>query len=467
MNRKIYLVLLGCLVAFSSAGQSAEELLQKAKGFYDQDQSREALYYLNKYLKLDSSNAEVYKMRGNCQLDMNQVKKAMQDYQKAIKIDSNYYDAYYNLGNGMEELKNYDSAAYFFKKCIGLDPDNPDGYSRLALNLQTRGKTDSIRYLLEKAYNLDTANVLSVQALMQQYFYAGEYEKSIMLSKQGQSLLPEEMSFYLFYAMAATNLGLYEEAIQQSEAILLLDSTNIDALNVGMQAQRLMLTPAALLSAQPDGTVTFTTYTSENMQSLLKAGELAHFDSLKSRMLKGEMLGLSDYFIFYLAQKDQDGFSPYFIKSDPDIASLYQKEDFVKLATYGDRALATYPVKLDDLYRVAVANYAIHNMQEFKRIYAIYSGVLVAILATGNGRSTQTAYIVMSTSDEYSLLNYLGLQSTQQALINKNGHSYDMLTATVNGDNKQEIYFNIDVPFGSLSHSLSGGKVKKKKRKKK
>jgi len=66
-----------------------------------------------------------------------------------------------------------------------------------------------------------------------------------------------------------------------------------------------------------------------------------------------------------------------------------------------------------------------------------------------------TAFVVISTDEEYALFSALGLRVTAQALINEKGHNYDKMTAVDPKTNETLIYyFNIDKPFNWLGNSL-------------
>ena len=78
-----------------------------------------------------------------------------------------------------------------------------------------------------------------------------------------------------------------------------------------------------------------------------------------------------------------------------------------------------------------------------------------AFVANHEKGITDKAFVVISTDEEYALLNYLDLRPMGQALINSGGHSYDKLTAVDPKTNeKYELFFNIDKPFGWLGNSL-------------
>ena len=85
----------------------------------------------------------------------------------------------------------------------------------------------------------------------------------------------------------------------------------------------------------------------------------------------------------------------------------------------------------------------------------VFRGLLDSVQSGGDGKSIERAFVVISTDEEYALLNFLGLRSTSQALLNSGGHAYDRLAA-VDPETKQtyDFFFQIDIPFGWLGRSL-------------
>lgn len=82
---------------------------------------------------------------------------------------------------------------------------------------------------------------------------------------------------------------------------------------------------------------------------------------------------------------------------------------------------------------------------------AFAQGLIRALVATGDGRSPRTAFIVLTTSEEYTVVRALGYTVTLQALVEEDGHHYDMLrTRHARTGEEAEFFFNIDLPFGWL-----------------
>jgi len=81
--------------------------------------------------------------------------------------------------------------------------------------------------------------------------------------------------------------------------------------------------------------------------------------------------------------------------------------------------------------------------------------LLDSIRNSGDGKSTDTAFVVISVDEEYALFSSSGLRVTAQALVNEKGHNYDKMTAVDPKTNETLIYyFNIDKPFNWLGNSL-------------
>jgi len=87
--------------------------------------------------------------------------------------------------------------------------------------------------------------------------------------------------------------------------------------------------------------------------------------------------------------------------------------------------------------------------EQFHRYVA--DGLIKSILNSGDGKSQETAFKVISTEEEYVILRISGLMPQSQSLLSANGHNYDRLDAVDRKTNeKVSLFFNIDIPFGAL-----------------
>ena len=77
--------------------------------------------------------------------------------------------------------------------------------------------------------------------------------------------------------------------------------------------------------------------------------------------------------------------------------------------------------------------------------------ILNAITSTGDGLSEKTAFFVTSITDEYGMMEILGVRLKSQSLIEKHGQSYDLMEFQENKYGIDSFYFNITVCMGAMS----------------
>lgn len=80
----------------------------------------------------------------------------------------------------------------------------------------------------------------------------------------------------------------------------------------------------------------------------------------------------------------------------------------------------------------------------------VFDGLIKSVLNSGDGKSIETAYVVVSVHEEYVVLQVLGLQPQGQSLLHDQGHSYDVMKAKDRKSGEAvTLYFNADIPFKS------------------
>ena len=83
----------------------------------------------------------------------------------------------------------------------------------------------------------------------------------------------------------------------------------------------------------------------------------------------------------------------------------------------------------------------IHAAQE----NAIVRGIADSLMKSGDGKSAETAYVVVSLKEEGFAMTVLGLKEKEQSLVAANGHMYDLLQGE---DEKtaamRSVFFRID-----------------------
>ncbi|MFZ6007696.1 MAG: DUF4919 domain-containing protein [Nitrospirota bacterium] len=99
-----------------------------------------------------------------------------------------------------------------------------------------------------------------------------------------------------------------------------------------------------------------------------------------------------------------------------------------------DKAIADAQVILEkkfvDIEAHFVSSIAFSEMKNVERYnfhHFVTSGLVDSILDSGDGKTPETAFIVIETGEEYTLLGMIGFEVVRQSLIKSNGHSYDKM----------------------------------------
>ncbi len=97
-----------------------------------------------------------------------------------------------------------------------------------------------------------------------------------------------------------------------------------------------------------------------------------------------------------------------------------------------------------------IAHRETKNEEKAKYHRAISEGLLDSIKATGDGKSPETAFEVISISEEYAMFRAMGVRAVKQSLVQDKGHSYDAVVVVDPRTNQQTTYyFNVDKPFSA------------------
>ena len=80
----------------------------------------------------------------------------------------------------------------------------------------------------------------------------------------------------------------------------------------------------------------------------------------------------------------------------------------------------------------------------------IFYGLLTSIVTSGDGKSPETAYKVISVDEEYTVLNHIGAKVKSQSLV---AGSCDAMAVQFNGADTT-LYFDASIPMEALRKSL-------------
>ena len=125
-----------------------------------------------------------------------------------------------------------------------------------------------------------------------------------------------------------------------------------------------------------------------------------------------------------------------------------EARNFSEAVKQVEMVLASEYVNIDAHFVALVANRELGAKQDAEFHQAIFRGLIQSILQSGDGESMGTAWVMIDVHEEYVILRVLGYGLPEQSLVQKDGHSYDVLKSKSNKDGTERtFYFNVDIPF--------------------
>ncbi|MBD3582812.1 DUF4919 domain-containing protein [Flavobacterium selenitireducens] len=173
-----------------------------------------------------------------------------------------------------------------------------------------------------------------------------------------------------------------------------------------------------------------------------------HYPKLMQKFQKGDTtMTLGQKRHLYYGFRYQKRYNPYGIpKQMEELRPILQKKplsdaDALKVVSLGKAVLADNPFDLRMMNVMLYASEQIKDITLFHTTLGQMKITVDALMSSGDGKSTATAFYVTSVGDEYQLLNILGYQPAgKQSLVD--GH-YDFLEVTENPDKIKGLYFDV------------------------
>ena len=122
----------------------AHDLCNKAVELAEQGRYDEALDLVNKEIKLDSNNANVWYNHGIILFKMCRYRDALNSFAQAADIDPNFSEAWYNKGTSLMELGKYLEAIRAFDKVLKINLH--DGRAREQQSLAQKKIMESVSF---------------------------------------------------------------------------------------------------------------------------------------------------------------------------------------------------------------------------------------------------------------------------------------------------------------------------------
>jgi hypothetical protein len=194
--------------------------------------------------------------------------------------------------------------------------------------------------------------------------------------------------------------------------------------------------------------------------SAVAAADLPKYEDLLGHVKAGDA-GV-DYTALRMAYTRSDAYDPY----DSNIESSYG----ALLKAVGDKDCAAVLAKSDEVLKTNYLSIFSHLFRArcfdeggdrpgAVRELTVANGLKQSLEASGDGKTVDTAFVVVTMSEEHYLLVGLGFPEERQALLNKNGRAYDQISGhdTKTGEIRTA-YFDVSALLIGLQHQLDGGR---------
>jgi hypothetical protein len=165
-----------------------------------------------------------------------------------------------------------------------------------------------------------------------------------------------------------------------------------------------------------------------------------------------------DFKALRYAYADSEHYNPYDAKESElrtSMVKAYRDKDCATAMQHAQAILDKNYVDIDAHMMLDLCYRRLEQPQPAKHHERMAHGLAESIVATGDGRTPQTAFVVIAVREEYNVIAMLGLKQLQQALIRADGHSYDRFSVKTESGGTDTIFFNIDRPLTWLAQKTT------------
>ena len=459
------LIFLQIIPAFS---QQYDALKMRADSLYEAKNFKMAQKAYDAFLAYDSSSAEAFHRRGSCYMDAEMMELARRDFLLALNVDSLYANAYYNLGLIANQKEAFAEGLGYFRKYISLQPEDPEGLLNISINFVYLEEPDSFDRYFQRAYALDTTDERIYHLGAADYAFYEQFDKAEFFILKAIEKFPKEADFYELAIQIFEAQDKYAEALQVALKGKAAFPEELNWYHEAALHRILSHTPKEILQKDSSGQDKFSHISSEKTMKLSEWAKNKkskyYYPSLLKKFKKTPLeLGFDEYFMLYYGrgeQEDAQVFGSNLILKE--VRETMSEGNYEEALSIIEKTWKEDVANLDLHYYAATCLAETGDMEGFEQAIQHYYGFALGIIYTGDGLSFEKAFIVNAVHDEYSIMDLLGLEVNEQALVHYEGHVYDVLTGQ-SGESSVEIYFNIDQHFGRLSQMIGGKKKKKRK----
>jgi tetratricopeptide (TPR) repeat protein len=400
-------------IALTLEPQNSQTLYNISNLYYYAEILDTALNYINSALKI-KDKADYYKLRAEIYYKQSRYTDAMFDIDKALTLDKDneeYLVAKAQIYSTLEQYRDIIRVIKPFadKKYLY------DFHYYMIISYYNLGMLDSTIYYINSGHENEPKNDVFYYLESLIYYYSDDFFNSKIALKAAIELNPENAEYYYLITYCQLKINTDTTKLDLNDKFYDINQNNIkNSLKLSKNSKSNYYYPKLLSKFNVDNA----------------------------------SLGIDEYFMLYLGSSQQDDFSGY-SNSNPEITNAFNNDEYNHCINLGKEFLKEHPTSVQTYFFIANSNYMLGNYNEAIKYLTVYYGFLHGILATGDGLSYETAFVVNSTSDEYVVLKFYELETAGQALEVYEKKNYDVLFY-IESRKKNKVYFNIDLFFGKF-----------------
>ncbi|TAF34428.1 MAG: tetratricopeptide repeat protein [Cytophagales bacterium] len=183
------------LLIFSACSSAEESYLSKARNEMNKKQYAEVIRTLSTLLQSQSTNPDIYNLRGSAFFEQKKYTEALSDFQKAVELSQTNYKYFLNRAHALRALKKYGDALKDYEKAAQMNGAELDIFLNKGIVLLNLGR------FKEALADLNKANGIN----------------------------PNEKNVLYYRGLASIGLQDYQKAVEDLENYLTVEPTNAEA----------------------------------------------------------------------------------------------------------------------------------------------------------------------------------------------------------------------------------------------
>ena len=182
-----------------------------------QKNSREAIRFYNKALKLNPNNSGAYNNLANVLAGEGRFEEAVDNYMKAVELAPRFVLAFHNLGMMLTRAGKLKEAEGYFKKAIELRPDFAEAHYGLGVLYSLVGVQNAAVEQYQEAVRYNPGLAEAYYALGNVFFSQGRLDQALEKYEKAIEIKPMYVQAYSNAGAIMEKQGRLEEAISYFE----------------------------------------------------------------------------------------------------------------------------------------------------------------------------------------------------------------------------------------------------------